>query len=240
VAVPLFYGGAWAADALQPTDTRSLHYELADAKTGSVLNTVWGWTEPVEGEPNAIAAVSQTLFARGGEWRQRVVFTRDRPPRCLSWDGIFTSAAGAVLVTNHTLWAADEFPLLSEPFPPTTYPMEGMGYALTHLDLGTQEKTSIHTMFGGTLAQVDLWIDGRERVGVPAGEFECHRVRMRANAHSLFPNLPAFLHPVLSFFIPTYTAWLTVSEPQTLVKFTGQMGPPGSPDLLMRLLAVRD
>jgi len=75
-------------------------------------------------------------------------------------------------------------------------------------------------------------------VRVTAGEFDCYRVRMRANAQSLFPKLPGFLKPVLAFFIPTYTVWLTVEEPQLLVQFRGQMGPPGSPELLVRLLKV--
>ena len=73
---------------------------------------------------------------------------------------------------------------------------------------------------------------------VTAGEFDCHRVRMRANAQSLFPKLPAFLKPVLAFFIPTYTVWMTVEEPQMLVQFRGQMGPPGAPEMLVRLLKV--
>src|SRR5215510_7695734 len=107
--------------------------------------------------------------------------------------------------------------------------MEGMGYALTHLDLGVQQQASIRTVLAGSLTQVDLWIDGKEAVQVPAGTFDSYRVRMRGNAQSLFPNLPAFLRPVLKVFIPTYTLWLTVSEPQMLVKFVGQMGPPGSP-----------
>jgi len=91
-----------------------------------------------------------------------------------------------------------------------------------------------------TLPQFDLWLDGKETVRVPAGDFDCHRVRMRANAQSLFPKLPSFVRPFLSFFIPTYTLWLTVSEPQLLVQYSGQLGPPGSPELRVRLLQVSD
>jgi hypothetical protein len=212
-------------------------YEITDAKTGRLLATVWGWTEPVTGDPSHVVAVSQTLFARGGEWRVKAIFSMDTPPRCLSWEGTSTDAQGGVIVSTHTRWVPEVFPMLTAPFPPGTYPMEApLGFVLTRLGLSTVRQASFHTVFGGTLAQIDLWIDGRETVHVPAGDFDCHRVRMRANAQTLFPNLPAFLRPVLSFFIPTYTLWLTVNEPQRFVQFVGQMGPPGSPELRVRLL----
>lgn len=230
---------ATAVSTTTPTDARPLQYEIADAKSGRVLSTVWGWTEPLDTAPENIVAVSQILFAQGGEWRIRAVFTRDQPPHCLSWEGTLTDSNGAVVAFNHARWVSDLFPMLEKPLPPDTYPVEApMGYVLTRLGLGAEREKSFHTVFGGSLAQVDLWIDGRETVEVPAGRFDCHRVRMRANAQSLFPNLPAFLRPVLSFFIPTYTLWLTVDEPQMFVQFRGQMGPPGSPELRVRLLKV--
>jgi hypothetical protein len=43
----------------------------------------------------------------------------------------------------------------------------------------------------------------------------------------------AFLQGFVRFFVPTQTIWLTANEPQTLVKLTGQMGPPGSPELVI-------
>ena len=221
------------------SDVPPLQYEVADANTGRVLSTVWGWTEPVDAAPEHVVAVSQITFAQGGEWRLRTVFTRDQPPHCLSWEGTLSDPAGALVAINQARWGPDLFPLLDKPLPPDTYPMEApMGYVLTRLGLGAASQKSFHTVFGGSLAQVDLWIDGRESIEVPAGRFDCHRVRMRANAQSLFPSLPAFLRPVLSFFIPTYTVWLTVDEPQIFVQFRGQMGPPGSPVLLVRLLKV--
>ncbi len=244
-AVAIFLAGAGcchaatAASTTQPADAPPLQYEIADAKSGRVLSTVWGWTEPLDTAPENVVAVSQISFAQGGEWRIRAVFTRDHPPRCLSWEGTLSDADGALVAFNHARWVGDLFPLLDKPLPPDAYPMEApMGYVLTRLGLGAEKQKSFHTVFGGSLAQVDVWIDGREVVQVPAGRFDCHRVRMRANAQSLFPNLPAFLRPVLSFFIPTYTVWLTVDEPQIFVQFKGQMGPPGSPELRVRLLMV--
>jgi hypothetical protein len=228
-----------AAPPPDPAATRALQYEVAESQTGRVRNTVWGWTEPAA-DPQHIVAVSRTTFAHGGQWVHRVAFTRAVPPQCVTWEGTLTDRSGVVLVSTHTRFVPEAFPLLEGPFPPNTYPMEGIGYPLTRLGLGAQPRAAIHTVLGGSLVQVDLWTDGTETVQVPAGNFECYKVRMRANAQTLFPKLPAFLRPVLSFFIPTYTLWLTVEEPQILVQFVGQMGPPGSPELRMRLLTVGD
>lgn len=217
-----------------------MQYDITDAKSGQVLSTVWGWTESVEGQPHQIATISETIFTRGSSWRVRAVFTDDHPPRCLSWEAIARRHDGMVLVDTHTRWDAEVFPLLTESLPPDTYPIEApLGYIFTQLGLGVRERASFHTVFGGTVAQIDTWVDGRETVEVPAGAFDTYRVRIQANPHSLFPKLAAFLRPVLSFFIPTYTAWLTTSEPQRFIKFEGQMGPPGSPELVVRLLRMR-
>lgn len=216
-----------------------VEYETVEARTGRVLSTSWGWTEEADGGPDHIAVFSQTIFAQGGEWRVRALFTRDRPPRCLEWQGTLSDKNGGVVSATHSRWVAEAFPLLATAFPADTYPLQApMGYVVTRLGLGPSRSASFHTMLGESLAQIDLWVDGREQVRVTAGEFDCYRIRMRANAQSLFPKLPAFLKPVLSFFIPTYTVWLTVNDPQLLVQFRGQMGPPGSPELLVRLLKV--
>ncbi len=220
-------------------DAPALEYEIMDARTQQVLATAWGWTEAIADDPNRIVVVSDTVFPQGSEWLVRAVFTRERPPGCLMWEGRRKDKNGEVIGTTSTRWVSEMFPMLTAPLPPDTYPIEApMGYVLTQLGLGTRDKASFHTMLGETLTQIDVWVDGREAVRVAAGSFDCYRVRMRANADSLFPRLPAFLRPVLSFFIPTYTVWLTADEPQMLVQFRGQTGPPGSPELLVRLLKV--
>jgi hypothetical protein len=219
----------------------ALQYEMAEAKTGRVLSTAWGWTEPTDNAPHTVTVTSRTVFTRGSEWLVRAVFTADKPPRCVSWEETVRRKDGAVMSTHQVKWGPELFPFLSGPFPADAYPLEvPLGYVIGHLGLGTQSTASFHTVLIDTLPQFDLWLDGKETVRVPAGEFDCHRVRMRANAQSLFPKLPSFVRPFLSFFIPTYTLWLTVNEPQLLVQYSGQLGPPGSPELLVRLLKVSD
>src|SRR5262249_28305784 len=143
--------------------------------------------------------------------------------------------------TNQATWSPDLFPFLTQPFPADTYPLEApLGYVLTRLGLDTYKTASFHFVLLDTFPRVDLWNDGTETIQVPAGTFECHRVRMRADPQTLFPRLPGLLRPFLSFFVPTYTLWLTTSTPQLIVKYVGQIGPPGSPELRIQLTRVSD
>ena len=85
-----------------------------------------------------------------------------------------------------------------------------------------------------------LTVAERERISVPAGEFECYRVMMRPEVGSLYPDLPLMVRAVARFFVPTNTLWITVDEPQRLVQFEGVMGPPRSPDVVARLVRVTE
>jgi hypothetical protein len=230
---------AAAAEPSAATTTPVLTYSVVEAKTGKALHTLRGWTEAVDGAPDRIVAVSTITFPTGNAVQIRVTFTHDQPPHCLASDAVVTDAAGTVVARGHEEFVQEAFPFLSQAVPPNTYPpLAPLGYVLTRLGLGKSERASFHFILMGTsLLKMDLWVDGRELVRVPAGEFDCYRVSMRVNPASLFPNLPAFLQGFVRLFIPTHTIWLTASEPQTLVKYTGQMGPPGAPELLIQLMS---
>src|SRR5262249_32181282 len=127
------------------------------------------------------------------------------------------------------------------PLPPSSYPPEApLAYVLTKLGLGRRrERASMNlVLMGISVVELQVWTDGQEQVTVPAGTFNAYIERMRVTADSLFPNLPGFVLQFASFFIPTQTFWLTQDEPQRLVRFRGQMGPPGSPELLIELTQI--
>lgn len=236
VALTLLWLRASAAVAAEPVSP-VLTYAVVEAKTGKPLHTLRGWTEPVDDD--RVLAVSTITFPAGNQVEVRVTFTHDQPPRCLASEAIVRDSGGAVVANGQERFVQEAFPFLSQPVPSDTYPpLAPLGYVLTRLGLGHNERVSFHfILMGSALLQMDLWVDGRERVHVPAGEFDCYRIRMRVNPASLFPNLPAFLQGFVRVFIPTHTIWLTASEPQMLVRYTGQMGPPGSPELLIQLIS---
>lgn len=238
------------AAALRPAAAQSpaavisptLHHDVIDVREQKRLLALRGWSEQSGGQPDEVTAVSWMDFPNGTVAEIRTRFTRDTPPRCLSWHAALRDRNGAELSSASERVVPEAFPLLTKPLPPNTYPpLAPLGYVVARLGLGSaQPRASIYFILpNGSLIQMDLWVDGRETVDVPAGSFDTYRVHMRAKAESVFPNLPAFLMPVVALFIPTQTVWLSAQEPQMLVKFTGQTGPPGSPQLLVQLTSVQ-
>lgn len=219
-----------------------LHYDVIETRSARRLYTMRGWSEDDATDPSHVVAISHLVFPQGSEATIRVTFTRDEPPRCLQWEAVVKDRHGKAVASSRERIVPDTFPLLARGLPPNTYPpVAPLGYVLTRLGLGKHERASFYFVLMTTsLLQMDLWVDGRERLHVPAGEFDSYRIRMRVNPESIFPNLPGFLQPFVRFFIPTQTLWLTASAPQRLVKFTGQMGPPGSPQLLIQLTGVEN
>ena len=218
-----------------------LVYQVVDAKTKAPLYSIEGWNEPVANHPDQVATLTKIIFPRGNVLQQWSVFVDDDPPRLLSWGAGVRDPKGDEVASGYALVRQDAFPFLDRPLPPYTYPPEApLAYVVTRLGLGSRrERTSMNlVLMGLSVVELQVWVDGHERVTVPAGTFNTHVVRMRVTADSLFPNLPGFVRRFASFFIPTQTVWLTENEPQRLVKFVGQMGPPGSPDLLIQLANV--
>ena len=241
-AACLLAAPARAEDRVAPLGTEVAEYEVVEAPTRKQLYRLHAWNEALTGTPPRMAAHTRLFFRHGGTLEALVILSLESPPRCLWWQAQIKDDSGRVVANTDAEFHPAAFPFLSRPLPPDTYPpFAPIGQVLTRLGLGQHEHMSFHFILMGTsLIKMDLWKDGHETVRVPAGEFHCQRLRMRANAESLFPTLPAFLRPFVRFFLPTHTLWLTTDDPPTFVKSVGQMGPPGSPDVLVQLLGVKE
>jgi hypothetical protein len=219
---------------------RVLEYAVIDTANDQELYRLRGWSEDTAGLE--VVAVSQVIFPAGNFIEIHMRFTRETPPRCVSWEAMTHDRNGEVVARIQETLVPDTFPFLRRAMPVDTYPpVAPLGYVLTRLGLGDKERASFHMiLMGSSILGLDLWVDGREEVPLPAGRFDCYRVKMRVDPQTLFPDLPGFARPFVSLFIPTHTLWLTTAAPQMLVKFTGQMGPPGSPRLRVDLLSVTE
>jgi hypothetical protein len=220
-----------------------LEYQVNDFDSGEPLHTVTGSTEP---QPDGtVVARSTIVFPSGAVIDQRASFETGIPPRCIAWNWQATDAAGATIATNYGQCVPAGFPFLPRALPADAYPSYPpyalFGYVSTRLDLGQRQEASYHYLLMDTaLVKIDVWVAGRERITVPAGEFDCYRVLMRPDVGSVYPDLPLMVRAVARFFVPTNTLWITVDAPQILVKFAGVMGPPRSPNVVARLVRISE
>ena len=75
--------------------------------------------------------------------------------------------------------------------------------------------------------KMKLKIVGRETINVPAGSFDCIKVKMKADTKSIIASEAPLIKaaaPFISLFVPTHHFWFTDDENHTFVKFEGVEG----------------
>jgi len=95
-------------------------------------------------------------------------------------------------------------------------------------------------------AAMSLVLDGTEPVTVPAGTFDCYRIRMNVDTERMLRRLvlPSeqgyqMARDIADQMRPADTVlWLTTDWPHTVVKVEGSMGPPGTSRSVMELLEL--
>jgi hypothetical protein len=133
------------------------------------------------------------------------------------------------------------------PWPQNIYPANCLGFALGGFPFRELPRLDF---FGWSefepLAAMYAVLDGSEQVTVPAGRFECYRVRMNVDTERMvrrlaFPSEQAYdlargiarqMQP------PDTVVWLTTGAPHVVVKLEGPLGPPGTSRAVMELVEM--
>jgi hypothetical protein len=125
-------------------------------------------------------------------------------------------------------------------YPPNSFPMQLFPYAALSMDLRPEALTEFNIIFSPEFQPwgLSLAVDGEETVTVPAGAFECVRIKVKYNKENLpgfFKILPAFL---LSQFFPDIFLWVEKAEPHTMIKLQGKLEGFSSPEKVHELVEV--
>ncbi len=109
-----------------------------------------------------------------------------------------------------------------------------------------QKKSFIHLDVNyKDVIKMNLKIDGRETITVPAGSFKCIRLRMRADVKSVVSKsqLPLIkaVSRFISLFVPTHYFWFTDDESHLFVKLEGvEGGGVFARDIVMELVSIEE
>lgn len=125
-------------------------------------------------------------------------------------------------------------------YPPNSFSMELLPYAALLTDLEPGVSIPFNALI---VPELRTWgfllsVDGEESVTVPAGTFECIRIKVKYNKESLpafFKMVPGFL---VSKLFPETLMWVEKDEPHTMIKMQGYLEGIASPELVHELVKV--
>jgi hypothetical protein len=94
--------------------------------------------------------------------------------------------------------------------------------ALRGIEFAKGERRSFAVWLANTLYwQVDLHVEKRERAGVPAGDFDAWRVRVRPS----FREVAGALDRVVAAFLPPFVVHFEAAAPHRFLRFSFPTGP---------------
>jgi len=218
-------------------------YNAHDAATGQHLYQWREWSCASSEDANRRLVWTERSFPGGSQSREEMLFEL-APLRCVRWRRSLRDGVGEVLGESAGGCDAESYPLIGRPLPPLTFPdHSSLAFLINHMSWdGTSRRprrVEFHVVTAErSLVPMELELDGRETVRVPAGEFECDRLRLRPDLESLFPLIGSFLRPLLAWLMEGEVLWVTVAPPRVLVKFEGKLGPPGAVELVAELVGL--
>lgn len=108
------------------------------------------------------------------------------------------------------------------PYPRSLTPLLACATALRGLEWEKGEKRSFACWLGNSVFwQVDLHVERRERITVPAGGFDAWRIRVRPS----FREVAGALDRVVAAFLPPFVVHFAADEPRRFLRFTFPTGP---------------
>ena len=114
--------------------------------------------------------------------------------------------------------------------PSDTLAADGIAGALRSLPFERSRPVDLHLLSNEPrLYEISFEVRGRERVRVPAGEFECYKVE-------LVPGLGVL--NLFRFAIPKAYFWFTVDPPHYWVRYEGLENGRGTPQVVMELTTL--
>lgn len=114
-------------------------------------------------------------------------------------------------------------------FPERTFHMDSLPVAVLGMDLAPGARNECHILFSAENRPWRAWllVEGEETVTVPAGRFECLRIKLEFDFEAI-PGAGAITSRVIRAFMPENYIWIEKDEPHGMVRFQGRFGPPGS------------
>jgi len=195
------------------------------------------WTiETILDGKQVLLITREERTAEGDRQRWQFYLTPN-PLQLLRTEQELTTRQGKVLETVRLNFSA-----YFHHFPPNSFPMQLFPYTGQMVKLESGAATPINLIFSPELKpwEVSLLVDGQETVTVPAGTFQCTRIKVRNKTDNLpgfFKSLPSFL---LNRMFPDTWLWVQSQPPHAMVKMQGKLDGFNSPEKVHELVKIHE
>ncbi len=114
-------------------------------------------------------------------------------------------------------------------FPARTFHIDSLPAAVLEMDLAIGARNDCHILLSAENRPWHAWlvVEGGEKITVPAGEFDCLRIKIEFDLESITEKSGVTFR-LLMAFMPENYIWIEKDPPHGMVKFQGRFGPPGS------------
>ena len=179
-------------------------------------------TEPVEGGLEQRIAMEVAGHARYAMWtrfsiRSGQLLSEEYRLETFSGDRRIAREEGAFRDVKTLQWGGEV-----RSYPRSVTPLLASATALRGMDFEKGERRSFACWLGNTLYwQVDLHVERRQKVSLPAGEFDAWRVRVRPS----FREVAGALDRVVGALLPPFVLHFEADAPHRFLRYSFPTGP---------------
>lgn len=198
-------------------------------------------------------AVSFSCWGYPSEWEGRKVDVYERVEKTregdrISWkilldagdESLIQSERKVVSKSGKTvIQEMDYFGEVKEDFPKNTFHFNTFPLAVQSMNLAPGAQNDAYFAFSPEMApwHIILVVEGEETVTVPAGAFDCIKVRVEFGDDG-FSSKKGLTSYLMKMLLPNYYLWVDKQAPHTMIRFQGKFEGFTSPDMVQELVKV--
>lgn len=188
-------------------------------------------------------------------WQGREVYIMKREEKTargdhVYWDFIMNPENFSLIHVDKVVVTREGRQLLEErheyeghfyPYPANTYHFFTLPVAVNAMDLKPGARNDCYFIFSPEMTPWHVWlvVEGEEAVTVPAGTFECLKIKIEINYEEMVGRWGAIGGLLLKSLMPDYHLWVEKEPPHAMVRMQGKFGPPGaSPEQAQELIKI--
>jgi hypothetical protein len=230
-------GGAYQLDDnKREYQVRSLGEESAESQSTRVY-TVTGfmyWIEPVVLDGRNLVAFHREDKTKEGFLITSSILFDPAEDKLIQADRKTLTPAGAVLGEH-----LDFFTQAPNQFIKGVMHFNMLPLATARIDLSPDAITRVNFAVGAENLpwQTIFEVQGEEKVTVPAGEFNCVKLKMTIDTQS-FAGGSSTVAKIFSALIPASFLWVDKAEPHTMIKMQGKFNGLAAPEQVNELVRL--